>query len=362
MKKIDDAFGRMTSFENLDKAYRNARKQKRYRPEVLNFSNDLDSNLLRIQEQLRSGAFKFGPYRRHWVTIPKKRIVMALPFESRVVQWSVYQELMPFYDKLMIEDSYACRVNGGTLKAVEKLQYWMRKCARTPEKDWYIVKLDISKFFYRVDHEVLKRILWERIEDPELRNLLGEIIDSDGERFGLPRGMSAEDIEDDEWLSDVGMPIGNLTSQLFANIYLNELDHFAKHQLHLHMYERYMDDVIAIVPGKENARAALESMRKFLTEELKLDLNKKTTIRPLGRIEFVGYMVDAKHRKLRKQTVRRIKVSFKEISRKYFAGEMSKEDFDRRVASYKGQLMHCDSKQLKKRLNEIYLSEKQKAA
>lgn len=362
MKTIDDAFGRITSFESLDRAYRNARKQKRYRPEVLAFSNDLDSNLLRIQEQLLSHTFKFGPYRRHWVTVPKKRIVMALPFDSRIVQWSLYQEMMPFFDNLMIEDSYACRVNGGTLKAADKLQYWMRLCEKSPDNDWYVVKIDISKFFYRVDHEVLKKILWRRVTDPELRMLLENIIDSDGEKFGLPRGASAEDIDDDEWLSDVGMPIGNLTSQMFANIYLNELDHFCKHVLHIHKYVRYMDDIVAIVPGKEEARRNLEEMCRFLTNELHLDLNRKTCIRPLGRVEFVGYMMSANKRKLRKKTVMRIKSSFREICRKYFAGEMSQEDFNRRVDSYKGQLMHCDSDKLKDRLNAIYLDEKRKAA
>lgn len=359
MKEISDVFDKMLSFESLERAYRNARCQKRYRPEVLEFSSNVDKNLHEIQQEMRTGTFRFGPYRKHWVYIPKKRVVMALPFKSRIIQWAVYQELMPFYDKLMIEDSYACRVNGGTLRAAKKLQYWMRYCERNSQHNWYIIKLDISKFFYRVNHETLKKILWKRVTDENLRHLLTLIIDSD-ECFGLPRGKSAEEIADDEWLNDVGMPIGNLTSQLFANIYLNELDHYCKHILHIHRYIRYMDDVVAIAESKEQARNYLACMKDFLINELQLDVNKKTRIQPLKPLEFVGYIVNGSYIKIRKPTVRRLKRAFKEICREYFAGTMSKEDFTRRVASYSGLMLHCRNQQLKDRLNAIYLAEKKK--
>lgn len=362
MNKIENAFDRIMSFESLEKAYRNARKQKRYRPEILEFANSLDENLNLIHDRVINGTFRFGPYRRHWVYVPKKRIVMALPFESRIVQWAVYQELMAFYDRLMIEDSYACRLDGGALRAAKRLQYWMRHCESNPNHEWYIVKLDISKFFYRVDHDVLKKILRRRIADERLWNLIEKIIDSDGEKFGLPRWKSAEEVDDDEWLQDVGMPIGNLTSQLFANIYLNELDQFCKHILHVHMFDRYMDDVILIAESKEQANYYLARIAEFLMEELHLDLNKKTVVKPLGKVEFVGYIVSSTGLKLRKQTVMRIKKSFHEICREYFAGEMDKGQFDRRVASYSGLIKECKNDNLKKRLNEIYLFEKKKAA
>ena len=361
MRVLRDVWCEITSFGQLETAYKKVRKGKRYRIEVLVFKSDLDSNLLRIQEQLRNGTFQFGPYRRHWVYIPKKRNVMALPFDSRIVQWSIYLTLMPYFDRLMIEDSYACRVGKGSLAAVERLQYWLQQIERRPG-DWYIIKIDISKYFYRVDHKVLLDILSYRIEDPDLMAMLDTIINCDGEKFGLPRFTGPEDIPPEEWLSDVGMPIGNLTSQLFANIYLNELDQFCKHVLGIHYYIRYMDDVIVIVNGKDRANEIKERITAFLIERLRLDVNDKTTIRPASApVEFVGYIVTARKKKLRKPTVKRIKRSFRAICRYYFSGEMSKEEFDRRVASYKGVMSHCDCGNLEKRLNERYIREKERA-
>lgn len=357
---LQNIFPEMTSFPWLERAYRNARKQKRYRDEILVFSNDLDANLLAIQEQMRAGVFHFGPYRRHWVYVPKKRLVMALPFDSRIVQWSVYQALNPFFDRIMIEDSYACRVDKGSLAAAQRLQYWLKIADGKPQQ-WYALKLDISKYFYRVDHAVLLEILGERIKDPQLLDLLKNIIDCDGERFGLPRFMGPDDAEEADWLDGIGMPIGNLTSQLFANIYLNELDQFCKHTLHIHYYVRYMDDIIILAPDKETANRWKEEIGQFLSDRLHLDLNRKTTVRPADKIEFVGYIVTARTLKLRKQTTRRIKSAFRGICRKYFAEEMSKAEFDRRVASYKGMIQHCEADNLRTRLNEIYLHEKERA-
>ena len=360
---LDDVFTEMTSFPWLERAYKNARKQKRFRDEILAFTNNLDTNLLAIQEQLRAGTFRFGPYRRHWIYIPKKRLVMALPFDSRIVQWSVYQVLNPFFDKMMIEDSYACRENKGSLAAAQRLQYWMRIAEGDKQHEWYIIKLDISKYFYRVDHSVLLEILSDRIKDQRLMNLLESIINCDGERFGLPRFMSPDDAEESDWLEEVGMPIGNLTSQLFANIYLNELDQFCKHKLKINKFIRYMDDVEILAPDKETANRWKNEIETFLKERLHLDLNKKTAIMPLGRVEFVGYIVTARELKLRKQTTRRIKSAFRGICKRYFAGEMTKQEFDRRVASYNGMIKHCKADNLRKRLNQIYaLAKERKSA
>lgn len=376
---LQNSFHRISEFEWLERAYRKARKQKRYREEILAFSNNLDANLLQIQEQLRNGTFRFGPYRRHWVYVPKKRLVMALPFPSRVVQWAIYLELMPFYDRLMIEDSYACRkgkkakrpegsphkvaepgqrMNKGSLAAAKRLQYWLEEVEGKPG-NWYVLKMDISKYFYRIDHEVLLSILGERIKDDDMMNLLRTIICCGNEKFGLPRFTSPDDLDPDEWLSDVGMPIGNLTSQMFANIYLNELDQFAKHVLKIHKYARYMDDVVCIAPDKETAHKWEEAIAEFLKERLHLDLNKKTSIRPVGKVEFVGYIVSAKCLRLRKATTRRIKRAFRGICKKYFAGKMTKAEFDRRVASYSGMIKECKADALKDRLNEIYLHAKE---
>ena len=165
----------------------------------------------------------------------------------------------------------------------------------------------------------------------------------------------------EEWLYDVGMPIGNLTSQLFANIYLNELDQYCKHTLKIHYYIRYMDDIIILAPDKATLHEWKSAIEAFLRDKLALDLNKKTMIRPVkSGVEFVGVMIYTTHRKLRKSTVRRIKREVRKICSMYFSGRMSKEAFDRRVASIKGLLEHTNTRNLRRRLNEIYAAEKAK--
>ena len=185
--------------------------------------------------------------------------------------------------------------------------------------------------------------------------LLSEIINSEDTRFGLPAGVSPEDCPEEQWLNDVGMPIGNLTSQLFANIYLNELDQLCKHELHLHYYIRYMDDVIILSNDKRELAEIKEIIEEFLNNVLHLDLNKKTAIRPCyDGIDFVGYRIWATHRKLKKQTARRMIRNVKRMCEEVAAGNMSKEEFERVAASYNGVLQHCNSYGLRRKLNDIY--------
>lgn len=164
---LQNSFSNLIAFPRLEEANRNAKKQKRYRDEIIKFNNDLDANLLQIRDDLENECFKFGPYRKHWVNVPKRRLVMALPYASRIVQWAIYLELNPFYDRMMIEDSYACRKGKGSLAAAKRLQYWLQQAESKPGKQ-YVLKLDISKYFYRVDHAVLLDILGERVKDPKL--------------------------------------------------------------------------------------------------------------------------------------------------------------------------------------------------
>lgn len=165
-----------------------------------------------------------------------------------------------------------------------------------------------------------------------------------------------------ELVYETGMPIGNLTSQLFANIYLNELDQYCKHKLKIHYYIRYMDDVIILGPNKWVLREWKEEIEKFLEKELHLDLNTKTSIRPMkSGIEFVGVKIWPTHMKLRKSTVRRIKRETRKISRLYASGDMARDAFDRRVTSIRGMLKHAECASLRWRLNEIYREEMERA-
>lgn len=354
MQTLDNIYGKIYSFDELYDAHLHTRQGKRFRQDVMLFTDRLEENLIQIQNELIWGTYRVGPYRQFYVTEPKLRLVMALQYRDRIVQWAVYKQLNPFYNKLFIEDSYACRVGKGSHRAADKLQYWLRKVSRKPEK-WYYLKLDISKYFYRVDHAVLMEILKKRIWDERLLALLKEIIDSEETKFGLPAGLGPEECTPDMWLSDVGMPIGNLTSQLFANIYLNELDQFCKHRLKLRYYIRYMDDVIILLNDKKELHRIKSEIEIFLKENLHLDLNKKTVIRPITLgIDFVGYKIWATHRKLKKQTARRMIRKVRTMCRQVYDGQLPKQSFDRSAASYRGTLLHCNSHGLREKLNSIY--------
>lgn len=355
MQTLSDVYDKMCDYEELYQSYLKARKGKRYREEVLLFSDRLEENLIQLQNELVWETYDVGKYRQFYVREPKMRLVMALQFRDRVVQWDIYRQLNPFYDRLFIEDSYACRNEKGVHKAVDRLQYWMRQVDRKPKK-WYCLKLDISKYFYRIDHQVLIGILSRRIKDERLMRLLERIINSEDVRFGLPAGRSPDECTEDMWRSDVGMPIGNLTSQLFANIYLNELDQYCKHELRLHYYIRYMDDIIILLDDKAELHRLKDDIELFLMNELRLDLNRKTSIRPcrLG-VEFCGFKIWATHRKMKRPTARKIARHVKGMSRLLRAGAISRETFDRAAASYRGILKHCDSFGLRRKLNALYI-------
>lgn len=212
-----------------------------------------------------------------------------------------------------------------------------------------------------MNHEKLLAILERRVKDPAMMAFIRGVVNSRAEPFGLPRWRTPQDTPPEEWLYEVGMPIGNLTSQLFANIYLNELDQYCKHKLKIHYYIRYMDDVIILGPDKETLHRWKAAVETFLREELALDLNSKTSIRPVRQgVEFVGVRIWPTHMKLRKSTVRRIKREVRKISALYAAGDMTQQDFYRRVASIRGLLKHTESASLRWRLNEIYRAELEK--
>ena len=354
-KSINEAFDSICDFEELYAAYRDARKQKRYRRDVMEYTEKLEENLISTQNELLWETYKVGPYRPFYVTIPKLRLVMALQFRDRVVQHALYRCMNPFYDRLFIEDSYACRVGKGSHKAADRLQYWMRQVSRKPGAPWYYLKLDISKYFYRVNHRILLDLLKERITDEKLLRVLENIINSEDTAFGLPSGMGPEECTEDMWLTDVGMPIGNLTSQMFANIYLNEIDQHVKHDMRIHYYIRYMDDMIILHQDKAELAEFKNEIENFLRDNLQLELNKKTAIRPVALgVDFVGYRIYATHRKLKKSTAYRIMHRMKTLSVQLAAGEISREEFDRVAASYKGVMSHCNSYGLRQRLNETY--------
>lgn len=353
-KPLDGLMDAICTEENFHLAHRSARENKRQREEVLIFSEHLEENLTNLLEEVKNGTYRVGPYREFYVTVPKARLVMALEYRDRVVQWALYRQLQPFLDKRFIFDTYACREGKGTHAAANRLFSWFQEIKRKPDFDnWYYLKLDISKFFYRVDHAILMDMMREICTDPRFLRLMDTIINNPDVPFGLPEGVKANDCPPELRLYDVGMPIGNLSSQMFANLYLDPLDKYCKHDLHLHYYIRYMDDVVILSNNLEMLHRIHELIEQFLWERLKLRLNSKTAIRKVRNgIEFVGYRINTECIRLRKSTSRHIKRSFKHLEEEYAAGRKELDAIYPTIQSYYGLMEHCNSYYMRKWIAE----------
>ncbi|MDI3480773.1 MAG: RNA-directed polymerase [Tepidanaerobacteraceae bacterium] len=317
-----------------------ARRNKRYQDEVLKFSFDLESNLIEIQNELIYKTYKTGRYRYFWVNDPKKRLVAALPFKDRVVQHALCNVVEPLFEKRFIYDSYACRVGRGTHAGASRAQKFLRKTKRK----WgrvYCLKADISRYFPSINHSVLKAIIRKRIACPDTLWLIEEIIDSGGDESDSPKGL----------------PIGNLTSQLWANVYLDQLDHFVKEVLREKYYVRYMDDFIILGRSKRHLWKVKREIERFLADKLDLKLNRKTNIFPISQgVDFLGYRIWPTHRLIRKSSIRRIKSKLKAFRRKYREGKISLEKIKATIQSWLGHVKHADSFNLRKKLfNEFIL-------
>jgi retron-type reverse transcriptase len=270
------------SFENLYNAYLKTRKQKKYRREVLQFSYNLDHELISLQNELKQHTYHVGEYRLFIVTEPKRRQIVALPFRDRIVQHALNNIIEPVFERRMIYDSYACRVNKGTHAAARRVSYFLGK----PE-NIYFLKMDVKSFFASINRDILKSIVYRYIDDEEIIWLSNVIFDSS---------------------PAAGLPIGNLMSQLFANVYLHELDHHCKCDLGVKYYLRYMDDIIIMSYSKNYLKAVLIDVNDFLTRHLNISLNSKTNIGKCSDgIEFVGYRIWRNYRLIKKQSIMRMK-------------------------------------------------------
>lgn len=252
-EKFDDHL----SFTNILAAHERASKSKGLRYEVLSFNLNLNSNLMRIVDALANETYLPSKYWKFWIYDPKKRLILALPYADRVVhQWFVEEFIKPYYIPRFIADSYACIPKRGTHAAVDKIQQYMRHMNQMTGGHYYILKMDISKFFNSINLKVLYDILARVIVDPKLLRLVHTIIFEDGEHDGLP--------------------IGNYVSQYFANIYLNELDQYCKHELGIKYYVRYMDDFVALAPSRNIAKQWFAQIDRFVVECLNMRLNGKS--------------------------------------------------------------------------------------
>ncbi len=327
-------FSQIIAFDNLHSAALKAQKGKRHRHEVAAFFARLEENLIELQNQLIWQQYQTGVYRNFYVYEPKKRLVAALPFKDRVVQHAIVSVIEPLFERRFIADSYACRVGKGTHAGADRAQRFIR-IVQQQHGQPYVLKADISKYFASVDRSILMTIMARQIHCPNTLNLLAGIIDS--------------------YPGDTGIPIGNLTSQLCANVYLHELDYIVKHQLRVKYYVRYMDDFVIVHHDKQQLHSWRQIIANFLQNELHMQFNGKTQIFPVNRsngqsVDFLGYRIYSSHRLLRKNSIKRMKWKIKRWQRQLKERTIAPGDIKQSLQSWIGHCKHCDSYQLRIRL------------
>lgn len=354
--KIKNIYETIVSDENIYRAYLNARKSKRYRKDVLVFTRNLEHNLISIQDELKNEIADCPKYREFYIYEPKCRLILAQDFKEVIKQWAFYQVLSPLFNSMYIYDSYACIKGKGQIAAIKRLHYWLKLVNKnyynavkngvepSPQDKWYYLKIDFSKYFYRVDHEVMMKIIRKKIKDEKVIRWIESRIKSPDMPFGLPVGKRPEDVEPSERLYDKGMPVGALISQMLANVYNNEIDQYAKRTLGIRYYIRYQDDIVVLSNDKKQIREWHRLLEKFANEEMKMELNDKTSIRPIAQgIEFCGFRLWGTHVKIRKSTALKMKRNLKGVMKRYSEGKITLEHANQVVSSYLGLLKHSDS-------------------
>lgn len=367
MKTHKNLFQEVCKCENLYNAYLKARRGKNGVAEVLRFTYNLENELFQLQHELENQTYKTGKYRHFIIFEPKERKISALPFRDRIVHHAICSVIEPIFDSKFIYDSYACRKGKGTHAGADRIQKFIRKA----NKNYYALKCDVSKYFPSVNHEILKQIIREKIADKKLLQLLDNIIDSaDSEKSDfsdykkiLLKEFSAQKIQQIflcqepkmQSSQQKGIPIGNLTSQLFANIYLNKLDEYIKYEVKIKYYIRYMDDFVMLHESKQYLHEAKEKIKLFFAS-MKLTLHpKKANIFPIALgIDFLGYRIFSNHRRVRKSTVKRFLKGMKKKLKKYDSGSMNFGKLMESVNSWEAYMNHGNSHHLKKSLYHGY--------
>ncbi len=347
-------YKKIYDFKNLLKAYQMARKCKRYKRNIVDYGFFLESNLLRLQREIVSEAYMPSSYICFTVFDPKTRKVAAPAFRDRVLQHSLVARIEPFFDSKFIYDSYACRKNKGTHFGLKRVKKFLQGTRSIYGKNIpiYCLRMDIKKFFASVSWDVLISIINRIILCEKTRKLIEKIItchrcfDINGNFIKEPY-----DVVNPE--NRKGLPIGNLTSQLFANIYLNELDHFVKETLRVKWYARYMDDFLIIHPDRNYLKEMREAIKMFLEYELKLKFHpKKVIIQNVKTgLPFVGYLIFYDHVLIRGSTLLRMRRRLKK-KRIECMEENNNKSLKASLSALRGHLRYANAYRLTKNLFE----------
>lgn len=338
MKIYKDLFNKLVSTENLLEAWDNFKKGKRKKSDVQAFEFYLEDNLFRLHRDLIHKRYKHSDYAGFYIRDPKIRHIHKAGVRDRVTHQATFQCLNPIFESTFINDSYSCRKEKGPHRGVKRL-YKLTNRVREIYGDCFILKCDIKKFFPTIDHQILFNIIAKKIKDKNVLWLMQEIIESFSSEFSQENKRK-------------GAPIGNLTSQFFANICLNELDQFIKQKLKIRYYIRYTDDFVIIHYNKDYLYLIKQRVRDFLKKELNLELHpNKIQIRKYRQgVDFLGYVSLPNARVVRTKTKRRIFKRLRKQVRQFKFGKITEETLMQSFSSYFGVLSHGNNYNLKQEL------------
>jgi len=330
-KTIRNQYDKKLTYENLIKAHLESRKGKNIRKEIILFNLKQEEYIMWLYEKLKTGTYKHSGYTTFYVTEPKVRMIEKSAYIDRIVhRWYVDNFMKEYFIKSFISTSYACLENKGMHKACIDVQNTMKHCKRI-WNNYYIIKMDVAKYFQNIDKTILYNILQKKIKDSKLLWLTKEILYSNGKEKGLP--------------------IGNYTSQCFANIYLNELDQYAKNKMKLKYYYRYMDDIVVMVKSKKEAIQKLQLIREFLEKNLKLELNSKTQIfKSTQGMNFCGYKINEYRLKIRTKGKKKLKEKIKKLKYQIKTNQLSTKEAYKYLAGHLGYIDIANVKSLKEKL------------
>ena len=294
-------FEKIISVDNLLLAWKEFLCGKRNRKDVQEFQLHLMDNILSLHGDLKNKTYTHGGYFSFNISDPKPRNIHKAIVRDRLLHHAIYRILYPYFDNKFIHDSYSCRVEKGTHKAMNRFRDFFRKVSKNNTKTCFVLKCDIRKFFANIDHAILKQILEKHIKDKDILWLLSQVIDSFHTQPNTKNSAIAESLVK-------GLPLGNLTSQLLVNIYMNEFDQFMKRKLKVKYYARYADDFVILSDNKNYLENLLQRISEFLDKELKLQLHPdKVSIETIASgVDFLGWVHFPKHRVLRTSTKRRM--------------------------------------------------------
>ena len=330
-KIIRNEYYKKLSYESLMKAHLESRKGKFIRKEIILFNMKQEDYIMWLYEQLKNRTYKHSGYTAFYVTEPKLRRIEKSKYIDRIVhRWYVDNFLQEYFVKSFSYSSFACLKEKGMHKACLYVQNMMKHCKRI-WNNYYIIKMDVAKYFQNIDKQILYEILSRKIKDENLLWLTKEILYSNG--------------------IEKGLPIGNYTSQCFANIYLNELDQYMKHKLKLKYICRYMDDVVALVKSKEEGIANLEKIRAFLKNNLDLELNSKTQIfKSTQGVNFCGYKINEYRLKIREKGKRKLKQKVKFLENQVKQGKMTSKEAHKYLSGHLGYMKIANTVNLENKI------------